>query len=565
MTKFKDVAWGAVEAEDFAQQSEALIGAIATSKTAQEQIENIIAFNTYRNKIMTFIFTCHVRSNLDVNNEEYKENYKKAMSVYPLAQSVNAKFYGALMMSPFRKELTEHFGQRIFEIAQSQTKTISAEIVPLIGQEFMIADEYNKIIANGSFEWGGKTLSFPELQLYMESTNADERKKAHEMWSAFFEENEEKFDDIYDRLITNRVNQAKALGYETYTKYAYDKLNRTDYSEEDVKKYRDGVIKYIVPLNEKLKKAQAERLGLGSLLYYDESTKFASGNANPVGDSEFMVSRAAEMFSEMNEKASEYYNKVIEREFYDLDSQKGKKQGGFCVPIVNEKLPFVFANFNGTAHDLKVLVHEVGHGYQTYSCMEKPLFEYTFCTYETGEVHSMSMEFLSWPWTEKYMGENTEKYKYSHIVDAIAFMPYGCLIDEFQHEIYNKPEMSKAERKKVFAELEKKYFPSKNYGENEFLKKGTYWYKQPHLFNHAFYYIDYVLAQLCALQVWDILLKDYDKAFKMYDKFCKIGGEEAFTIALESAGFKSPFNENTISEVTKTLEQFISSIDDKSL
>ncbi len=565
MKKFREIVLDVPSVEEVQAKAGAFLQSMAMAKDANELFSIIDNFEAFRRKLMTFIFTCHVRDNLDVNDEDLKKSYNKAMQIFPMIQVINAQFYGVLMASPFKDEVKTKYGKRIFEIADAQMKTMSAKIVPLMQEEFMLANEYNKVVANGSFEFMGKTMGFVELQLYMESKDREIRKEAYKLWSDFFEKNEQCFDEIYDKLVKNRTAQAVALGYKTYTEYAYDKLNRTDYTQEDVAKFREGIRKYIVPLNEKMKEAQSKRIGVDSLKYYDETAKFATSNAHPLGDSNFMLGEAKKMFNEMSDKTGEYFNQICEREFYDLDARQGKKQGGFCVPLVCERLPFVFCNFNGTSHDLKVLVHEAGHGFQTYSCLDKPLFEYTFCTYETGEVHSMSMEFLAWKWTEQFMGENTLKYKYTHLIDALAFMPYGSTMDEFQHVVYNNPDMTPAERKQAFAEIEIKYAPSKDYDENEFLKKGTLWYKQPHLFNNAFYYIDYVLAELCALQIWEESLKDWQGAFDKYDKFCSIGGELAFTEVLAEAGFKNPFNEKTIESVATKMSEYLATIDDSKL
>ncbi len=565
MDKFNDLKIVIPSPAEVQETSMGLIGAIAKSHTAKMQIEAVSAFNTYRSNLMGTLFTSHIRDNLDVNNEEYRVTYQKALQIYPMMQGISAQFYGVLLISPFKAELVEVFGDRVYEIAVSQMKTLKNEIVPLLQEEFVIANEYNKIIANASFIYHGETISFAKLQSYMESSDRETRKEAYQMWSDFFASNEDAIDDIYDRLVKNRDAQGKMMGFETYTQYIYAKLNRTDYDQADVAKFRDGILKYIVPINEELRVAQAKRIGVDALKCYDEPAKFASSNARPIGDSEYMVQTAREMFLEMSPKTGEYFGKVADREFYDLDARFGKKQGGFCMPVMGEKLPYIFCNFNGTSGDFKVLVHEAGHGYQTYSTMDKPIFDYTFGTLETGEVHSMSMEFLSWPWAEKFMGENTDKYKYTHIADTMSFMPYGAMIDEFQHEVYNNPSMTKDERKAKFAEIELKYFPSKDYDGDSFLSKGTLWYKQQHVFNNAFYYIDYVLAELCALQVWDMSMTDWKNAFEVYDNFCSIGGELCFTKALKKAGIASPFEFDTIEKVAKSVKEYLDGIDDSAL
>src|SRR5690606_28092373 len=197
----------------------------------------------------------------------------------------------------------------------------------------------------------------------------------------------------------------------------------------------------------------------------------------------------------------------------------GKQGGGYCTYIPEYKSPFIFANFNGTSHDVDVLTHEAGHAFQVYSSRDL-LPEYRWPTMEAAEIHSMSMEFLAWPWIDQFFLEDTPKYKFNHLAGAISFLPYGVLVDEFQHHIYEKPGLTPDERKALWRKLEKKYMPFKDYGDDAFMEKGTYWLRQGHIFSAPFYYIDYTLAQVCAFQYWIKHQANRKEALESYLKLC---------------------------------------------
>lgn len=561
MKKFSELDFEILSNEDVQTKSSDALKAIEKAESAEQQIELIKEFDKIRKSVQTVICFGMIKGQLDCNDKKYMGAY----ALFPLLNSMSVQFFQTITKSKFQDELKEHFGERIFEIANHQLNCTTPEALALEQKAFAIAGEYDRACANSTYEIDGETVSFAKLQLYMESPDENLRKQACKLWSNFFKTNEELFDEIYDKLIKNRTQQAKLLGFENYTDYSYVKWSRMKYSETDVKAFRDAIVKYIVPVNEKLRKAQAKRIGVEKLKFQDEGCKFTKGNAKPLGGEEVMVKKAQEMYAEMSPKTKEYFDKVVKYGYYDLESRQGKKQGGVCIPLIDEGLPFVYTNFNGTIQDFRVLVHESGHGYHSYLNMNSELFDYLKTSSETGETHSMSMEFLSWNWAEKFMGEDAEKYKFSHLAEAANFMPYGCMLDEYQHVVHTSPDMTKAERKAAFAEIEKKYFPTKDYDGDTFLESGTLWYKQQHLFNSAFYYIDYVLAEINALQLWAISRKDWDKAFEMYNTFCHIGGRKCFVDAVEAAGLQSPFAEETVVKIAECMNEYIDSVDQSNM
>ena len=308
----------------------------------------------------------------------------------------------------------------------------------------------------------------------------------------------------------------------------------------------------------------AKRLGIENPKSYDLALSFLSGNPTPKGDRAWQVERAKKMYDEMSPETSEFFNFMLDRELLELDSKPGKQGGGYCTYIPEYRSPFIFANFNGTSHDVDVLTHEAGHAFQVYQSRDL-VAEYRWPTMEAAEIHSMSMEFLAWPWIDQFFLEDTEKYKFNHLAGSVSFLPYGVLVDEFQHHIYEKPELTPDERKTLWRTLEKKYMPFKDYGDDAFLEKGTYWFRQGHIFGAPFYYIDYTLAQVCAFQYWIKHQENRKEALDSYLALCRLGGSKSFLGLLESAHLENPFKKGTVSKIVKPIKAYLDAVDDTKL
>ena len=186
-------------------------------------------------------------------------------------------------------------------------------------------------------------------------------------------------------------------------------------------------------------------------------------------------------------------------------------------------------------------------------------------TYEGAEIHSMSMEFFTWPWMELFFKEQTDKYKFAHLSGALLFLPYGVAVDEFQHVIYENPEMTPSERKAAWKEIEKTYLPMRDYDGIEYLESGAVWQRQAHIYASPFYYIDYTLAQICAFQFWKRSREDHEAAWKDYLHLCTLGGSKSFTKLVAEANLISPFEDGCVESVIGTIEAWLDSVDDKAL
>ena len=228
-------------------------------------------------------------------------------------------------------------------------------------------------------------------------------------------------------------------------------------------------------------------------------------------------------------------------------------------------MPFIFSNFNGTSGDIDVLTHEAGHAFQVYCSKDYQIPEYHWPTYEACEIHSMSMEFFTWPWMELFFKEDTAKYRFTHLSEALLFIPYGVTVDEFQHFVYAHPEASPQDRKAAWREIEKKYLPHRDYEDNDYLERGGYWHQQGHIFGDPFYYIDYTLAQICAFQFWKRSRENRETAWADYLRLCQAGGSQSFLELVGLANLISPFEDGCIASVVKVIEDWLDGVDDSEL
>ncbi|GHH98396.1 M3 family oligoendopeptidase [Neobacillus kokaensis] len=533
--------------------------------TAEEQSEVMNEINQLRNDLGTMFTLCSIRHSIDTNDEFYKVEQDYMDELGPEVEGLVTKYYQALIDSKFRSELEAKWGLQLFALAESQLKTFKPEIVPQLQKENRLVTEYTKLIASAKIEFEGEERTLAQIDPFIESKDREMRKKASEVKFGFFAGHEAELDRIYDELVKVRTDIARDLGYNNFVELAYNRMMRTDYNAEMVANFRQQVKDFIVPIATKLKERQRERLGLDKLKYFDENFNYLTGNAVPKGNPEWIIENGQKMYEELSKETGEFFSFMQENDLMDLVAKTGKASGGYCTYIENYKAPFIFSNFNGTSGDIDVLTHEAGHAFQIYSSRHFEIPEYYWPTYEACEIHSMSMEFFTWPWMDLFFKEDTNKYKFSHLSDALLFLPYGVAVDEFQHWVYENASASPKERKQAWREIEKKYLPHKDYDGFEYLENGGFWQRQGHIYNSPFYYIDYTLAQICAFQFWKRSRENQEEAWADYVKLCQLGGSMSFTKLVEAANLISPFENGCIESVVGVIENWLNSVDDKNL
>ncbi len=562
--KFNEFPYVRPNVDEIKQELNHLVQKFDQATSALEQLEVVKRYHALSDRFDSLSQLAGVRHTINTKDEFYDQEQEFLNQAGPEILEFSVAFSKALIESKFRKELEEELGSLLFQQAELAQKVFSPEIIPDLQEENKLSTEYGKLTASAQIEFDGGVYNLSQMRPFTTNLNREVRHRAQLAVSKWFETHEEDFDRIYDQMVKVRTNMAKKIGYENFVQMGYDRFNRLDYNSKDVAGYRDQVYRVVVPYVQKLQERRAKRIGIANLKSYDLGLSFLSGNPSPKGNRQWQVEKALKMYDEMSPETSKFFRYMLDHDLLELDAKPGKEGGGYCTYLPSFEAPFIFANFNGTSGDVDVLTHEAGHAFQVFTSRNL-LPEYRWPTMESAEIHSMSMEFLAWPWIHYFFEGDTDKYKFDHLSGAIEFLPYGVLVDEFQHGIYENPDLTPAERKALWRRLEKKYLPWKDYDDDSFLDKGTYWFRQGHIFGSPFYYIDYTLAQVVAFQFWGNSRVDHPKTWKQYYELCKLGGSKSFVGLLNAAKLDNPFIDGTIEKTMKPIKAFLDSQDDSKL
>ena len=530
-------------------------GSALTAKVAVKH------WNKYMNELGTDMGVITTRYTLDTRSPVYKKAQDKLDELSPVIANYSNKYEKILLKAKYRKDLENIYGKYLFKIYENNLKSFDEKIIPELIEENKLTSKYDEIMGGAQIEFRGETYNLSQLGKFTTSSDRETRKEASIAMDKWLGEHEKEIGEIYDKLVHLRDQMAKKLGFKNFIELGYIRLGRTDYNAKMVKGYRDQIKADVVPVAQKLLKKQIKALGIKDPQAFDYNLKFLSGNPVPVGDSKVLTGIAKEMYEHMSKESGEFINFMIDNHLLDLDARAGKAPGGYCTYFPLYKAPFIFSNFNGTDGDVNVLCHEGGHAFQAYLSADIKIPEYQNPTLESCEIHSMSMEFFSWPYMDKFFGKDAEKYKYSHLTDAIEFLPYGITIDEFQHWVYEHPNATHEERCAKYLEIEQANLPHKKYDFCPTLAKGTWWLRQSHVFGTPFYYIDYTLAQVVAFQFLAEDLKNHENAWKKYVKLCKLGGKLPFTGLLEKVHLRNPFEEGNVKKNIRPLLKVLDGFD----
>lgn len=555
--KFSEMPYRRVEKAVLDQISR-LTERLTCASSAEEAEKIFMESEAISTEVQTMMNLCYIRSTIDTTDEFYAAEQEYNDELTPLLTEKSQEFSKALCASPFRRELEEKWGTLLFTNAELSMKGFAPELVPLLQEENALTSQYQKLYASAKIDFDGKVLTVAQLAPYKQSADRAVRKAAYEAEGSFFDANREQFDEIYDKLVKNRTAQAKKLGYENYLELGYIRLNRNCYGPADVARFRRQVVESMVPVVAEIKKAQAKRIGIADMKFYDDNFFYPDGNATPQGTPEELLAAGEKMYTEMSPETAEFAKLLFGNELFDVLAKPGKAPGGYCTSLPAYKAPFIFSNFNGTAGDVDVLTHEAGHAFADYVAARTiPILDLRSPTMEGCETHSMSMEFFTAPWHRLFFKEQTEKYEVSHAEDALIFIPYGSMVDHFQELMYTHPEMTPEERNETWLKLERQYRPYLDFEDLPFYSRGAGWQRQLHIYQYPFYYVDYCLAQSMALQFWMESVKDWNAAWKKYLKFVGMGGTRTFVDLIRESGLLSPLDDGSIAKIVEPVSKWL--------
>lgn len=560
---FSEIKYERIDLEALKAELTALTERLRGAETFEEAEQAFLDMNELDGQTMRTMRTvAQIRRDIDTRDEYYDGEMKFYNRELPVLQPLKQTWTDTLLRSPFRARLEEKYGEVAFLNAELMNRTFSPELVEDLQKENELVSRYTKLIASAQIPFDGKTCTISQMEPYKLSTDDDKRRAAWKAEGKWFKANGKELDAIYDELVALRHGMALKLGHKSYTPLGYDRMQRNCYTEKDVEQFRIAVQTYVVPLCKRIYMNQAQRMGFEfPLSFADKDLAFRSGNPKPVGTPADILAAGTKFYSELSPETREFWNGMMAGEMMDVQSRPGKAMGGYCTGIYAAKSPFIFANFNGTAHDVKVITHEAGHAFAFYVNRDRVPSESMTPSLEGCEVHSMAMEFFAEDWAEDFFGADADKFRYTHLSERLCFIPYGTMVDHFQHVIYEYPEFGPKERHMVWQELMGLYMPWLRPDDIPFYGEGKAWQRQAHIYKRPFYYIDYCLAQTVALQFWAMLREDRAAAWKTYMDYTKLGGSMVFTDLLATAGLRSPFDPECLKEIAVKAKDYLDKFD----
>jgi len=558
--KFSQMPYARPDMGQIVAEGSALVAGVKEAKSAAEVMEQYGKFKNLAKNLHTLFALVYIRHTIDTRDEFYDKENDFIDENGPLIQKLGIDFYREMVNSPYRAEAEKELGDFWFTNAELKLKGFDEKIIAEMQKENALKSKYNKLLASASLEFDGKKLNLSQLRAYQLSTDREVRKAAYAKRTEFFVENEKELDDIFDELVKLRHEMALKMGYSNFVDLGYIQMQRNSYNASEVKRFRDQVKKVLVPFIQKLHDQRQKDLGVDGLKFYDEDIFFADGNPTPKGTPEEMFEAGKKMYDELSAETKEFFDYMLENELFDVLAKEGKSGGGYCHFLPDYGSPFIFANFNGTSEDVDVMTHECGHALAAYMARDIEILEYQDYTSDVAEIHSMSMEFFTADWMRLFFKDETERFLYMQLVASLMFIPYGCMVDEFQHIIYENPDMQPAERKATWKKLEGEYKPHLDYDGDPFFGKGGHWQRQAHIYERPFYYIDYCLAQICAIQYRIWMESNKTAAWNSYIDLLVKAGTKKLTDLVAEAGLKSPFESGCAESVVDGVEELLAKL-----
>lgn len=556
--KFKDIQYTRPDCEAFQKLAEDNAEKIKNAVSYSEAKKIFLEFDKAESEFFDMGNIAYIRHTIDTSDEFYdKENEFLNEKTPELMPSLLA-FSNAVYDSRFKPDFVAEFGEQMFSEIELRRKSFSEKNIPLLQKEARLCNEYEKIIASADILFDGKHLNLYGIMSYFENPDRNVRHDAYKAYSKFYESNEENFERIWDELIKVRTEMGKNLGFENYIPLGYMNQGRTDYNEKDVAAFREQVREELVPFCAKLYEAQAKRIGVDKVKAYDEAYLFNDGNAVPVGDDDFLIEQAREMYHDMSKETGEFVDFMLGHDLLDVKNKPKKASTGYMTGLNSIKAPFVFSCFNHTTGDVQVLTHEFGHAFAGYMAMRnQPVSTYYSESTDIAEIHSMSMEQFAYPYAEKFFGDKADKFRFSHLQEALTFVPFGVAVDEYQHIVYANPELTPKQRTAEWKKLEEKYMPWREYDDIDFFAKGGWWYHKIHIFLYPFYYINYTLTTMGAMEFKKKMHEDKESAWKDYLNLCKVGGSLGYKETLKYANLSLPFEKGSVKRAVSYAEDIL--------
>ena len=557
--KFADISYTRADFDAAAKFYASAAERLSAAGSFEEAEAVFLEVEDFSAKFDTALTVANIRHDIDTRDEFYDAEVAYIDEHAPELEEYVQRWQDALLRTPYRAAFEEKYNRVMFLNAEIDARTFSPEIVPELQRENALTTEYSKLLAGAQIPFEGGVYTLSQLTPIKQDADASRRAAAWAAEDAWYAEHAESLDAIYAELVTLRDKMGRKLGHDGYIPLGYDRMQRNCYDKADVERFRAAVVDYIVPIAYSVYETVAKRLGKSLPMgYADCAMWFTDGNARPVGTPEDILEAGRSFYHELSGETAEFIDHMLENGMMDVLSRPGKAGGGYCTTLTAYKTPYIFANFNGTSGDVEVITHEAGHAFASWTSRGIVPAESSSPSLEGCEVHSMSMEFFAEPWAERFFGADADKFRWQHLADAVTFIPYGTLVDHFQHECYEHPEYTPEQRNAAWSRLAAVYMPWLKPEESlGFYSSGRAWQRQRHIYISPFYYIDYCLAQTVSLEFWAMIKRDKAAAWEKYMAYTRLGGTLTFRELLDRAGLDSPFEPETLKAVAEAAKAWL--------
>ena len=508
---------------------------------------------TTASQLVNIHYTCDTRDAYWKAEQDFFDDNGPAVS------NAQVEIFRSFLANPHVDALAETIGSTCVAGMKNAVLGMDDRTVELQKEFNGLVSQYQQIYGGAMVELDGKQLTIPQLGPYKESLDPKVRRAAFEAEAGYFDAHRDQLDQLYGKIVKNLNQQAKVLGYKDYSELSYVRMNRIGYGAEDIRSFRDQVATDVVPLLQQVMKMRSARTGIAHPTFADLPVMFKDGNPAPIPGYEARMAAARTMYHELSPATAEFIDFMQDNELFDVESRPGKMSGGYMTSLPSYKAPFIFANWNNTSGDVDVLTHECGHAFEGYLAERDPAVpaDLECPAMESAEIHSMAMEFLTAPWHHLLFGKDTDKYSLLHAEDSFVFLAYGCEVDEFQQIMYQNPDLTPDERNAQWLKLEKKYRPWIDFDNLPFYGRGAGWQRQLHIYECPFYYIDYCLSSMAALQFYLLSLTDHKDAWQRYLRLVRRAGLASYTELLQTAGLQVPFAPGSVKGIAQQMTRWL--------
>ncbi|OOE12766.1 oligoendopeptidase F [Fictibacillus arsenicus] len=513
---------------------------LSDQKRLYEQVEE---------KMMKHYIAFQCQSDDEENKRKYEFDQQHIKPLYKKYQSLLDE---KLLESPFLSDLPDSEYGEFKKKLRVQFALFQEANLEIEKQEDALVNQYFEIAGSLTSNWEGEEVTLSELYAHASDPDRNTRQKA---WEAIYTpilKEEEKVQKILDELIQLRVKKAENAGLPSFTDYMFKKYNRFDYTPENCHQLAESIREHVLPLTLQLEKEHKKELDVEVYRPWDVTGVSAGKKPlKPVDSAEELISKSAKVLSELHPSFGSLVHEMNDKGLLDLTSRKGKTQGGFCESLPETGLSFIFMNISNTDNDLIVFMHEMGHGIHDMLKRDQEVYANKQIPMESAELASMSMELITADrWNEFYKtGEEFKRAKKEHLKSAVMLLPYIMVVDQFQHWLYKNPNHSWKERNKKFGEIKERYDATIVQWEGYEDWKEKNWLKILHIFEVPFYFIEYAIAQLGALQLYKQYKDNPEETIEKYIEALKLGSSKSLPEVYEAAGVKFDFSSTTIAEL----------------